>query len=78
MTTNKARLEKLESAKPGQVATDNRRFTQEVRTASHKYFIDAVEVDEAKYKKELAAFLRIRENKNIPVEIVVNLTDGEE
>jgi hypothetical protein len=76
--TTKTRLQKLESAKPGQFATDNRLFTQEVRTESHKFFIDSVEVDEAKYKKELAAYLRIRENNNIPVEIVVNLSDGDQ
>jgi len=73
----KTRITKLESAKPGQVETDNRYFRQEVRTeGSHKYFIDAVEVDEAKYKKELSAYLRIRKNNNIPVEIVVNLAGG--
>lgn len=74
--TNKTRLQNLESAMPGQVKTDNRRFTQEVRTASHKFYIDLVQVDEATYTKELAKFMRLRTNKNIPAEIVYNLADG--
>ena len=74
--TNKTRLQKLESAKPGQVEANNRCFTQEVRTASHKFYIDGVQVEEVKYKKELAEYLRLRTNKNIPAEIVVNLADG--
>ncbi len=79
MTTNKTRLQKLESVKPGQVTTDNRLFTQEVRTeGNHKYFIDGVQVDEAKYQKELAVYLRIQKDNNIPVEIVVNLSGGDE
>ena len=73
----KTRITKLESAKPGQVETDNRHFRQEVRTeGSHKYFIDGVQVEEAKYKKEHAEYLRLRKNNNIPAEIVVNLADG--
>ena len=76
MTTNKARLQKLESVKAETFEANNKLFTQEVRTESHKYYIEAVEVDEAKYNKELAAYLRIRENSKIPVEIVVNLSDG--
>lgn len=76
MTTNKARIQKLEGVTREAVETNNRLFTQEVRTESHKFYIDAVEVDEAKYKKELAAYLRLRENNKIPAEIVYNLADG--
>ncbi|RJP51876.1 MAG: hypothetical protein C4586_03740 [Anaerolineaceae bacterium] len=76
MTTNKQRLAQLESVKRDAVEMDNRLFTQEVRTESHKYFIDGVQVDEAKYKKELAAYLRIRKNDRVPAEIVYNLKDG--
>lgn len=72
----KARITRLESAKPGQVETDNMHFMQEVRTESHKFYIDGVQVDETKYKKELAEYLRLRKNNNIPAEIVVNLADG--
>lgn len=76
MATNKTRIQKLESVKRDTVETDNRNFTQEVRTASRKYFIDGVQVDEAKYNKELAEKLRLRKNNNVPVEIVYNLADG--
>jgi hypothetical protein len=76
----RTRIQKLENVKSGQVATDNRTFTQEVRTEGNKYFIDGVQVDEAKYNKELAEYLRLRKNKNIPAEIVVNLSylDGDQ
>lgn len=74
--STKARITKLESAKPGKVETDNRHFMQEVRTEGNKFYIDLVQVDEAKYKKELAEYLQLRKNNNIPVEIVVNLADG--
>lgn len=72
----KARITRLESAKPGQVETDSRHFMQEVRTEGNKFYIDGVQVDEAKYKKELTEYLRLRKNNNIPTEIVVNLADG--
>ena len=72
----KTRITKLESAKPGQVETDNRHFMQEVRTEGNKFYIDGVQVGETKYKKELAEYLRLRKNNNIPAEIVVNLADG--
>lgn len=72
----KTRIQKLESVKRDTVETDNRTFTQEVRTDSHKFFIDAAQVDEAKYKKELTEYMRLRKNNNIPVEIVVNLADS--
>lgn len=72
----KARITKLEGVKPGQVDADNKQFTQEVRTESHKYFIDGVQVGEADYKKELVEYLRLRSNKNIPAEIVYNLAGG--
>ena len=72
----KTRIAKLENAKPGQVETDNRHFMQEVRTEGNKFYIDGVQVDEAKYKKELTEYLRLRKNNNIPAEIVVKLADG--
>ena len=72
----KTRIAKLENAKPGQVETDNRHFMQEVRTEGNKFYIDGVQVDEAKYKKELTEYLRLRKNNNIPAEIVVTLADG--
>lgn len=71
----KTRIQRLEGVMPG-AETNNRLFTQEIRSESHKCFIDGVEVDEAKYKKELAEYLRLRTNKNIPAKIVYNLADG--
>ena len=72
----KTRIAKLESTKPESVETDNRHFMQEVRTEGNKFYIDGVQVDEAKYKKELTEYLRLRKNNNIPAEIVVKLADG--
>lgn len=77
MTTNKNRLAKLESVTLGTVEVKDRLFIQEVRTESSKYFIDGVPCEEVKYKKELAKYLQTHKNNNVPVEIVVNLVEGE-
>lgn len=75
--TTKSRIAKLESVKLEGIETNYMYFTQEVRTKSHKYFIDGVEVDKANYDKELADYLRSRKDDGVPTEIIYYLAEGE-
>ena len=65
--TNKSRLAKLESARPGQLATDNREFIQRIDGDGVKYFIDGVEVDAAQFGRECN---RGKADENITVTIL--------
>lgn len=51
----KARIQKLEGAKPGQAAKDNREFTHRIGTGGVTYLIDGVEIDAATWTRERKA-----------------------
>lgn len=54
----KARIQKLESAKPGQATTDNRNFVQTITLGGVIYKIDGVEVDAVTWTRERKAYDR--------------------
>lgn len=68
----KARIQKLESAKAGQAATDNRDFVQTITLGGVIYKIDGVEVDAATWAREWKAYDRSHagEDQRIQVSII--------
>jgi hypothetical protein len=67
--TNKQRITKLEnSVSTAQTEETSYRFTHEVREDGDRFYIDAFEVDAARYAKERAEY---HAESNMPIELII-------
>jgi hypothetical protein len=64
------RIVKLESVTPGQVVADNRDFVQTITLDGVLYKIDGVEVDAAKWAREMKVYDWSHEDNKIQVSIM--------
>jgi len=70
--TTKQRIKKLENSRSTTQAQEMLcRFTHEVREEGNHFYIDALEVDSARYVKEHAEYMRLHSESKIPNEIII-------
>jgi uncharacterized protein YpmS len=69
----KTRIQKLESAKPGHVETDNRQLKRYIGADGNKFYIDGVEVNYNVYVKAETAQIEAAKARGEEVKINVSI-----